>query len=478
MALKVLFAAAEAAPIIKVGGLGDVGGSLPKALSQLGVDISLALPKYAESKLPPGTKILESFKTSYDKKETTVRLLRGKLPKSTVPVFLFQNELFFETGAHQPFAGTAAEVDRFAFFCLALATWVAKGGQKFDLIHLNDWHTALLPLLLRQRMGKIRPASLLTIHNLFFQGMALVNLVEKIGVALEDCRILAWDAADGNLDLLLEGIAHADVVNTVSPAYAREIMTQEHGRGLDKVLQARGARVFGILNGIDYSFFNPETDEKIFVRFSPSNWQEGKVRNKTSLQKELGLAVSAPTPLIGFVGRLDGRQKGIELIEGAMRKLLSKENFQFVLLGTGDRDLEEKLPQLASRFREKMRAAIRFDEVLAAKIYAAADIMLVPSRFEPCGLPQMIAMKYGALPLVRRTGGLADTVVDGKTGFVFEEYKPEALAEAIKRALAVFSRREAWAKMVRQALAQDFSWAKSAREYVKLYQKAISYRQG
>lgn len=478
MALKVLFSAAEAAPIVKVGGLGDVAGSLPKALEKLGVDISLALPKYAESKLPGDTKKAEEFEVSFGKEKTKVELLRGTLPGSQVPVFLFQNEHFFEKGEHKPFSGTATEVDRFAFFSVALSDWITSGKGKFDLLHLNDWHTSLVPLLLRQRLGKDRPATLLTIHNFFFQGFALVDLVEKIGVTLEDCRILAWDAADGNLDILLEGIAHADVINTVSPTYAREIMTAEYGRGLDKVLQARGARVFGILNGIDYSVFNPETDDKIFAKYGPKNWPEGKSKNKLGLQKELGLAESVEIPLIGFVGRLDGRQKGIDLIEAAMRQLLAKENFQFVILGTGDRELEERLPQLAGHFKDKMRAEIRFDTTLAAKIYAGADIVLVPSRFEPCGLPQMIAMKYGALPLVRRTGGLADTVKDGETGFVFEEYRPDALAYAIKQAIGLFGQKDEWAKMVKQALSQDFSWRQSAQEYVKLYEKAVEYRRG
>jgi len=329
---------------------------------------------------------------------------------------------------------------------------------------------------------------LLTVHNFGHQGKAPLDLLNKLGIRQEDSKVLAWDTADNDLEMLMEGIIHADLVNTVSPTYAKEIMESKVAGRLSEVLKGKEGRVKGILNGIDYSVWNPETDKYLAVNYGLSakrkaqsaklqlktkNWREGKRKNKLALQEKLGLETNGEMPLLAFVGRLASKQKGLEILYSAMIKLFKKAKFQFVLLGKGSQEWEEKFKKLATK-EKQVATMIRFDEGLAHQIYAGADFVLIPSQFEPCGLVQQIGMRYGALPIVRKTGGLADTVKDGINGFVFEEYRTEALIDCLKRGLQIFnSQFSILNSMVERAIGENFSWKRSAKEYLKLYQKAI-----
>ena len=471
--MKVLFCVSECAPIIKVGGLGDVAGSLPKALARLGVDIRIVVPKYEDIKTAEIKKLGETGVEFGGRKEKVV-IWETILPDSKVPVYLLENETYLSKNGHQAFAGTEKETERFAFFSKSIAELLITHNSSPitipDLLHLNDWHTSLIPLLLS---NIYHPPSVLTIHNLSYQGIGSLGLLDKLGLKSDSCRVLKWDAENRDIDILMEGIIHATFVNTVSPTYAKEIMTPQFGWGIEEVLKGKEGRVVGILNGIDYEVWNPTTDKFLDIRYQVSGISQGKMGNKKFLQKELGLAVDEKIPLLAFVGRLEPQQKGLEILLGAMEELLPKENFQFVLLGTGNKDWEEKYQVLSSKYQANFKFICRFDEKLAHQLYASADLFLLPSLFEPCGLPQMIGMRYGALPLVRKTGGLADTVKDGETGFVFEEYSSGALTETIERAIKLSSNQELWSKMVEDAMRQDFSWEASAREYLELYKEVI-----
>lgn len=476
--MKVLYCVSECAPIIKVGGLGDVAGSLPKALQKLGVEISIVVPAYEEIltriNTNKDTKRHESFGVGFGGKEEKVVIWQTILPDSKVPVYLLENETYLSKDGHQAFAGTEKEIERFAFFSKSIATLITHNSKLItqpDLLHLNDWHTSLIPLLLPSKIYHL--PSIMTIHNLSYQGIAPLDFLEKLGLKPESCDVLRWDAQNRDIDILMEGIIHATMVNTVSPAYAKEIMTPEFGWGIEEVLKGKEGRVMGILNGIDYEVWNPETDRSISIKYNVLSIKYGKTENKKVLQKELGWAVDEKIPLLAFIGRLEPKQKGLDILYEALEKLLPQKNFQFVLLGTGDPVWERQWDNEVMKQFENFKFINRFDERLAHQIYAGADIILLPSKFEPCGLPQMIGMRYGTLPLVRKTGGLADTVVDGKIGFVFEEYSSGALTETIERAIKLSSNQELWSKMVENAMRQDFSWEASARKYLELYKEVI-----
>ncbi len=445
-----------------------MAGSLPKALERLGVEIDVVVPKYGEIKntqLEKRREITIEFAQALEK----VIVWQTELPNSNVKVILLENEHYLSTGEHQAFAGTVSEIERFAFFSKAIVGLITHHPQLItppDLLHLNDWHVSLVPLLSEEAC---RLPSLLTIHNISYQGQAPLDLLQKLDLKTTSCRVLSWDAQNRDIDILMEGIIHADFVNTVSPTYAREIKTPEFGFGIEEVLKGKEGRVVGILNGLDYEVWNPETDKNINFQYSSSDFQLGKTKNKLFLQKQLGLEVKENMPLLAFIGRLEPKQKGLDILYEAMEQLLPEKSFQFVLLGTGNKEWEERFNNETMKQFSNFVFMARFDEKLAHQIYAGADIILVPSRFEPCGLPQMIAMRYGALPLVRKTGGLADSVRDSVNGFVFEEYSGEALTNKIKEAIEKVKNQKPKIKMTKEAMQQDFSWDKSARDYLQLY---------
>lgn len=484
--MKVLFCASECAPIVKVGGLGDVAGALPKALRKLGLDIRVVIPLYGivDRQKFPLNKVAE-IKVPYARQDNIVVVYETILLGSDVPVFLLENNEYLSQGKHEAFAGLEAEIRRFGFFDRALGVWLRESPfWQPDLIHLNDWHTSLVPHFVKKELPN-PPAFLLTIHNLAYQGLASLDLFSETDLSIESSRVISWDADDNNVDFLLQGIAEAEVITTVSPTYAREIMTEEFGEGLSGVLRAREARVFGIINGIDDSF-NPATDPEIFKRYDVSSWEEGKAVNKRRLQEELGLPLQPETPVLAFIGRLEPIQKGLDLIEKAWGKLV-REDVQLIVLGMGDLEWEGRFRKLGERFPEKFSAQIKFDNRLARQLLAGADILLMPSKFEPCGLPQMMAMRYGTVPLVRAVGGLADTVEAEKTGFLFEKYDANELVKKVKEALALYRLSKlasapvpsvAWQSLVTAGMARDFSWENSAKQYVDLYRKALEYRFG
>ncbi len=498
--LKVLMAAAECAPFVKVGGLADVVGSLPKALSKLGVDVRVVVPKYREilnpkSEAPNKSQILNSkFKIDFGGAEE-VGVYEARLPDSEVPIYFLENERYLSGGgvyfSKDAVAGSQEEIQRFAFFSKAVVGFLHSSfflpHSPFDIVHCNDWHTGLIPGLLKTT------ASVFTIHNLANQGFA--DLVETrhasslhkfLDSITQESELIKWDAADDNLDLMLQCITASDLLSTVSPTYAKEILTPEFGEGLQQVLKAREGRLYGILNGIDTQLWDPGTDQKIEFSYSLKEGLSGKIANKIYLQKELGLKVDADAPVIGMVTRL-AEQKGFDLILEVFDKILSL-GVQLVVLGVGDEAVEGELRMSASGDSSNLKNeelgdegnfsfTNRFDEGLAHRIYAGADLFLMPSKFEPCGLVQLIAMRYGALPIVRATGGLKDTVEDGQTGFVFEEYSAEALLEAIERAVGRFGVENIqFRQMIARAMRQDFSWDRSAGEYLQLYRRALEYR--
>lgn len=445
MRLKVLFAASECAPLVKVGGLADMVGSLPKTLRKLGVEVGIALPGY---------KNLFGVKT---------------LPGTDIPLFLVENEEYFG-GSEKPYWETGDDPKRFGYFSRQVVQGLPQWGFKPDVIHVHDWHASLVPVIVR-KIG-LSYATVLTIHNLHFQGVSSGDVFFPAGLSEHDLQTLEWDYRDRNIDQLLQGIIHANVINTVSPTYAREILSPEFGEGLHEILKAREARLFGILNGVDYDIYDPSRDKEIYQNFGLKNFEEGKWANKQALQRALGFEINKEMMLVGFVARLSD-QKGLSLIIEGFEKMMEFK-LQFVLLGMGDARYERQFRELAQAYPSRFSAQTKFDTPLAHKIYAGADLFLIPSRFEPCGLTQMIAMRYGALPLVRSIGGLADSVSEGEDGFVFEKYEAGQVLATLRRALRTFGTL-VWKKMVGAAMQKDFSWEKSARKYIKLYEKALEY---
>ncbi len=459
MKMRILFASYEAAPFYKVGGLGDVAGSLPLALSKLGIATTLVLPGYQDLRRVSAAKPMGSFRVVFDHKEETVHVLKLDYAER-VSVYILQHQFLSETRSSD-------EIFNFVFFSKAIAVLISlsKVYGEYDVVHLNDWHTATVAYFL-SLMDQSRPPTILTIHNLMYQG-----LISRDKLA----NLVSYQINDAGYQSLLElGIQFADFVTTVSPTYAKEIIKTSLGLNLRKLLVEKRNRIEGILNGIDYQIWNPKTDTRIESKYGETDFKEGKMRNKLALQKELNLYNNPLAIMISFVGRLEPRQKGIDLIFKFLTNSTHMDNLQFVILGSGNRIWVKRISELARKHARKIVFVHRFDGVLAHKLYASSDIVLVPSRYEPCGLVQMIAMKYGALPLVRATGGLLDTVQNGVNGFAFKSYDWTSLANTIRRAVDQFtSQPEKVTEMQNKALREDFSWDKSAGEYKKLYMRVI-----
>lgn len=479
--MNVLFVTSEIVPLYKLGGLADVSYALPVALRKLGVDITVAMPYY--QKISVRSRCIGPLAVDYDGKRELVFVFLATIPGTDVPIYLFRHPLLNDYHGDDI-------VYRFAFFSKAVTAFYlyAPGVLKknFDIVHCQDWHTALIPLLLGETNKlKSRQISLqdrgcktiLTIHNLLYQGQAGPPIIKPIGIPEKVFHVRRSELGL-EVNALREGIEHADVVTTVSPTYAAEILTKEFGSGLDAVLNNRKNNLVGILNGIDQTIWDPETDPNIPVNYTVSTVKKAKKMIKHGVQQVLGLPIRS-VPLFGFVGRLDLRQKGIDILVEAVRrlsKLASKPAFQLAVLGTGGEAGEELLTKLANEF-EHVAFVNTFDERLARRIYAGADVMLVPSKFEPCGLTQMIAMRYGTIPLVRMTGGLADSVINGKTGFVFEKYTATELAQKMQIAIEFYeSNQTEWADLIARVMKEDFSWDKRAMDYKKLYGKLLRSR--
>ena len=482
--MKILFVTSEAIPFAKTGGLADVAGSLPRALRQLGHDVRVIMPCYRSIQrsgfsLAKGRKVIDVNLGG----ETARASLRQTIWEGVPYHFIeapeyFDREYLYGT----PDGDYQDNARRFTFFCRAVLEYLRRTDFRPDILHLHDWQTALIPALLKTERAAdpffATTATVLTIHNLGYQGIFPLGEVAKLGLPLKFTSTEHLEYF-GNISLLKGGIVHADLLNTVSEAYCREIQQAEQGHGFEGLLRSRSRDLHGILNGIDEKSWDPALDPALAKPFSSANLN-GKRSCKRALQKELGLEERYDLPLIAVVSRLD-RQKGIDLIAEIWPQLMQRK-LQFVLLGSGDKEQMAFWQARQQEAAANFAIGLQFDENLSRRIFAAADCLLVPSRYEPCGLTQMIALRYGALPIVRHTGGLADTVIDlqqdNKTGngFVFDKATPEALLEAIDRALELYPQRNRWLALIKKGMDIDFAWQGSARRYEELYRLALEKR--
>jgi starch synthase len=468
--MKILFVAAEAAPLVKVGGLADVVGSLPKALNESGHDVRVMLPGYGiiDTAGLSAVKVIDSF---------NVPIMQADKPVSLKVVEL-AHKLKFYLIDNADFSGSRLvygkdDLERFLLFCRSAIEALRRLDWRPDIVHCHDWHTGLIPLLLKA--GNYDYASIFTIHNLAYQGNFDNEFLAKSGLQ-SDWQLRPSNAPEPPLNFMSQGIIWADEVTTVSETYAAEILTPEYGAGLDYLLRYRRDRLFGIVNGLDYDEFNPATDDLIPAKYGISAANK-KIENKLALQKMAGFIEDAEIPLIGMVSRLD-EQKGLDIVDASFDALFQKTECHLVILGQGRQEYDDSLKEAAKRYPRKLAAFIEFDEQLSHLVYAGSDMFLMPSRFEPCGLGQLIAMKYGTVPIVRHTGGLVDTVQDltpdlsQGSGFVFEDYNSEAMLAAVQRAVNGY-RNKTWRKVIQRIMALDFSWQASAKKYESLYQKVL-----
>jgi len=474
--MNVLFLAAEASPFVKIGGLADVAGSLPRALRSLpaesvdgvNLDVRVAIPLHAVIRAEAtALRSVTSYSLPRSDGDVDVQVFEAR--SEDLPVYFIGGGPVNASGSVY---SSRPELDgeKYTFFSLAALELTKQLGWQPDVIHANDWHAALAvyALLLKRWDGDFAgTASVLTVHNLPFAGPDVTGNLAAYGLPLAQTDLPDWAHT---LPLPL-GLWAADGIGTVSPTYAQEMLTPEYGVGLEMFLRQRADTLTGILNGIDMDTYNPETDEALTVNFTAETLA-ARARNKAALQGYLGLEEDPDIPLLGIVSRMEP-QKGVDLALKALRKIRD-EPWQAVILGTGDRKLELAARRLQAQMPERVRAEIRFDGQLARQVYGGADIFLMPSRYEPCGLSQMIAMRYGCVPVVHATGGLKDTVKPDETGFLFEKATPAALAKAIRQALTVYPDRDRWQALQRNGMAQDFSWTRSAKQYVALYQSLLS----
>ncbi|MFQ5645650.1 MAG: glycogen synthase GlgA [bacterium] len=487
--LKILFVSPEVVPFSKTGGLADVSGALPQALHAAGHDIRIFTPYYRcvkkQLEASPRHKISLSIRMAG--RNVASNLMEADYPglktRRNLPVYLLRNDSYFNRpelygNAQGAYSDNA---ERFLYLSRVVPEYLKKLDFRPDIIHANDWHCAMVPVYLKS-LYKDDPffhetVSVLTIHNLAYQGSFWVYDMPLTGLGWEQFTP-DWIEFYGYINFLKGGIMAADAVTTVSPAYAREIQTREHGCGLEKVIAWGKKKLTGILNGIDYSVWSPEKDLLIGKRYSADTIQH-KSTNKQALQKKAALPIEGNRPLLGMVSRL-AEQKGLNILVSALEKLLDRHDFQVIIQGKGDRGYIDKLNILAEKYPGKLSLQVVFDEALAHLIYAGSDFFLMPSRFEPCGLGQLIALRYGSIPIVRKVGGLADTVLDisrypGKgNGLLFDDFSGEALAEAVIRGLKLYARPAERLAVIKRSMKKDYSWKISAQEYLKLYRSLLS----
>ena len=472
--MKVLFVASEAYPFIKTGGLGDVAYALPKALRKLGIDVRIIIPKY--SGIPSSFKNCMEDIASFDVTVGWRNQYCGLqyLTYDEVPYYFVDNEYYFN---RPQIYGFYDDGERFSYFSKAVLEAI-KYMEDFtpDIIHCNDWHSAVVPVLLKEhyskdaRYSKIR--SIFTIHNLKYQGVfskeILGELLNLDGSYFKEETLKFYN----DVSFMKGGIVFADAVTTVSDTYAKEMQTPFYGEALEGLLASKSENLHGIVNGIDYELYNPKIDKKIFYNYDVKHRNQ-KMKNKIKLQQKLNLAINESIPMVGIVTRLV-KQKGLDLIVDKLQELLSLP-IQIVLLGNGDGYYEDVFQYYASIYPSRISTNIIFDEGLAQQIYAASDMFLMPSLFEPCGIGQLIALKYGSIPIVRETGGLKDTIIPynkytgSGNGFSFENYNSDELLDAINKALELYEDKAAWDQLVKNAMLSNNSWENSAKNYMDLY---------
>lgn len=490
--MNILLASTEAVPFAKTGGLGDVAGALPNELARLGHQVTVVMPAFRQIYRPG--RVIEGMDAHFDV-PVGGKIVRGQVLKSTLPgdlvtVYFIDQPAYFD---RDHLYGEGAKdyqdnCERFVFYSRAVLELIRLLKLPVDVIHTNDWQTGLIPAYLATEYSESDEhkniATVLTIHNMAYQGrfwhwdMLLTGL---------DWSHFNWRELEyfGDINLLKAGIVYADAINTVSPKYAQEIQTSEHGCGLEGVLASRAGRLRGIINGIDESDWNPAIDPHLAMNYSVENWREGKQACKASLQKELHLSPRLDAPLVGMVGRL-ASQKGWDLILALIERWIDQTDIQWAILGSGDQSYQIQLQALAAKHPGKIGLRMEFSNAIAHRIEAGSDIFLMPSQYEPCGLNQLYSLKYGTVPVVHATGGLADTIVNlsqesqqshTATGFSFDHYHVDELANTLQRAIDVFQRDPStWSQLVDTGMRQDWTWKRSAHEYLKLYQDAMRWK--
>lgn len=481
--MKILFAASEAVPFIKTGGLADVTGSLPKYFDKERFDVRIILPKYLcmEQQLTGQLQFLCHFYVKLSWRKQYVGIFKTVFEGITY--YFVDNEFYF--AGNQPYHNIYEDIEKFAFFSKAVLEALPYLDYCPDIIHCHDWQTGLIPVFLRTLYGDQRYYSgirtIFSIHNLKFQGRFMLPAVMDItGLP---AQIFTADKLEayGEANYLKGGVVYADAVTTVSKTYAYEITTPEGGEGLHGLMNARRNDLYGIPNGIDYEEYNPQKDAYISNHYNETNYAEGKALAKAAFQKEMELPVNKKVFLLGMVSRMTN-QKGLDLIAYIMDELLSAEKIQFVAVGTGEEKYENMLRYFAQKYPDKMKANIGYSEELAHRVYASCDAFLMPSLFEPCGLSQLISLRYGTVPIVRETGGLKDTVEAYNeyehtgTGFSFSNYNAHEMLGTIRYAMQIYYKsKKEWAGLVKRGMQQDFSWNASADEYEKLYEKLAGF---
>jgi starch synthase len=468
--INVLFLAAEAEPFVKVGGLGDVAGTLPRALRALSnddltVDVRLVLPMHTVIK-QEGLKPVGIYSIPRGRSEVQVEAFEGSL--DGMPVYFLNGDPIRASGTVYS-SNNKLDAEKYIFFALAALELPRQINWNPNVIHANDWHTAIAAygnLVKRWEDGKNRIASMITVHNLPFLGPDVKDILEEYGLPLANTDLPDW----ARVMPMPLGLWASDMIVAVSPTYADEILHEEFGSGLQEFFRNRTDSLTGILNGLDIASFDPQTDSVISTRFTADDLSI-RTQNKAALQEKLGLPLVDDVPLLGMVSRMD-EAKGIDIALKGL-KMLSRQKWQLVILGAGNPKIEEQAKKLQELLPDRVRVETRYDAKLARQIYAGSDIFLMPSRYEPCGISQMIAMRYGSVPLVRAVGGLHDTVTDSETGFVFVDKKVKSFNDTLKRALLTYPDRSRWANLQKAGMAQDFAWSRSAQKYVDLYKKLI-----
>ncbi|OLC32358.1 MAG: starch synthase [Armatimonadetes bacterium 13_1_40CM_64_14] len=477
--MKILFCVSEAVPLAKTGGLADVGGALPAALAAVGCDVRVVLPRY-RSISERGWRPVGTVDVSSGGEAVSGTILDGTMPETAVPTWLVDQPKYFDRSGLYGEAGRdyPDNLARFGFFCRAVLAWVGRQSWKPDLIHCNDWQTALIPPLIRAERAERTP-TLLTIHNLAYQGLFPAQEFALTGLPASFFTMAGLEFW-GQVNVLKGGLVFADTLTSVSETYAREIQTAEFGAGLDGVLRDRARDLWGILNGVDYRVWDPSHDPLIPAQYSAGDLT-GKRICKEHLQREFGLYERPDIPIVGMVTRLVD-QKGLDLVEAAVEDLFAF-GVQLVVLGAGDARYEQVLGELPRRYPKRAGIRIGFDNALAHRIEAGADLFLMPSRYEPSGLNQLYSLRYGTVPVVRHTGGLADSIVDTTpdtlaagtaNGFVFVAYDAPAMLQALRRALEAFRTPHTWRRVQKTGMAADFSWTASARKYHALYDRTLA----
>jgi starch synthase len=459
--MKIVICASEVVPFAKTGGLADVAGALPLALEEQGQDVIIVMPRY---------KAIQEAKFKINRLKSDISYsTTGK----NIKVYFIENEKYFNRdNLYTDKNGDYPDnLDRFAYYCRRTLELLKEINFNADIIHVHDWQASLIPVYLKTTYADNpfykSTKTVLTIHNIGYQGLFPREEFPKLGLdwSLFDIEKLEFF---GKVNLLKAGIVFSDVINTVSPTYSREIQTKEFGFGLEGILAKRKKSLFGILNGLDYSIWNPKTDKFIATNFSAADLN-GKSKDKEDLQRICNLPAKSNIPLFGIVSRL-AEQKGFDILAQAI-DVICNLNLELVILGTGDLKYHVLLTDIVKKYPKVISLHLKFDDILAHKIYAGSDIFIMTSKYEPCGLGQLISFKYGTIPLVFKTGGLADTVTKDN-GFVFQQYKKEELIRSIKDALQAFKDRKRWGKLIQNAMECNFSWDESARGYIQLYEKA------